>query len=118
MDAQQAFVGYDEGPLLFRPTYRYDLGTQRYDTSEKMRIPAWTGTSFINNSTHPIRAQEQELVDRVLYRGNKLDLTAYSRAELTSSDHRPGMDPPPPPCPMSLDCMCSRVEVEAKYGSL
>ena len=43
MDAKAAFAGYEEGPLLFRPTYRYDLGTDNYDTSEKMRIPAWTG---------------------------------------------------------------------------
>ena len=43
MDAKLVFSGYEEGPLLFRPTYKYDLGTNRYDTSEKMRIPAWTG---------------------------------------------------------------------------
>lgn len=43
IDSGAAFVGYEEGPLLFRPTYRYDLGTDNYDTSEKMRIPAWTG---------------------------------------------------------------------------
>lgn len=43
MDSRQAFVGYEEGPVLFRPTYKYDLGTDNYDTSEKMRIPAWTG---------------------------------------------------------------------------
>jgi len=43
MDSHTAFAGYEEGPLLFRPTYRYDLGTDIYDTSEKMRIPAWTG---------------------------------------------------------------------------
>ena len=43
MDMKVAFSGYEEGPLLFRPTYRYDLGTDTYDTSEKMRIPAWTG---------------------------------------------------------------------------
>ena len=43
MDSGAAFVGYEEGPLLFRPTYRYDVGTDIYDTSEKMRIPAWTG---------------------------------------------------------------------------
>ena len=46
MDAGIAFTGYQEGPLLFRPTYRYDLGTDNYDTSEKMRIPAWTGALF------------------------------------------------------------------------
>lgn len=68
-DARQAFVGYEEGPILFRPTYRYDLGTDNYDTSEKMRIPAWT--------------------DRILYKGNQLDLAVYSRAELKGSDHKP-----------------------------
>jgi len=46
MDAGVAFAGYQEGPLLFRPTYRYDIGTDTYDTSEKMRIPAWTGTPW------------------------------------------------------------------------
>ena len=43
MDMKVAFSEYEEGPLLFRPTYRYDLGTDTYDTSEKMRVPAWTG---------------------------------------------------------------------------
>lgn len=38
-----AFIGYQEASLTFRPTYKYDLGTSNYDTSEKMRIPAWTG---------------------------------------------------------------------------
>ncbi|KAJ7498702.1 SacI homology domain-containing protein [Mycena latifolia] len=69
IDTGAAFVGYEEGPLLFRPTYRYDLGTDNYDTSEKMRIPAWT--------------------DRILYRGGALDLAVYSRAELKGSDHKP-----------------------------
>lgn len=43
MKNQMAFVGYEEGPILFRPTYRYDLYSDNYDTSEKQRIPAWTG---------------------------------------------------------------------------
>lgn len=47
MDAGIAFAGYQEGPLLFRPTYRYDIGTDTYDTSEKMRIPAWTGVLYL-----------------------------------------------------------------------
>jgi hypothetical protein len=69
IDLKAAFEGFEEGPLLFRPTYRYDVGTDNYDTSEKLRIPAWT--------------------DRILSRGNNLDLTVYSRAELKGSDHRP-----------------------------
>ncbi|KAG8756095.1 inositol polyphosphate 5-phosphatase, partial [Ceratobasidium sp. 428] len=69
METQAAFVGYEEGPVLFRPTYRYDLQSDEYDTSEKFRIPAWT--------------------DRILFRGTGLDLASYSRAELRQSDHRP-----------------------------
>ena len=55
MDDGVAFHGYQEGPLLFRPTYKYDVGTDNYDSSEKMRIPAWTGKSTKNitpNNTH------------------------------------------------------------------
>ncbi|QRV87863.1 hypothetical protein RhiJN_15881 [Ceratobasidium sp. AG-Ba] len=69
MANQSAFVGYEEGPILFRPTYRYDLESDEYDTSEKLRIPAWT--------------------DRIVYRGTGLDLGTYFRAELKQSDHRP-----------------------------
>ncbi|KAA1473494.1 inositol polyphosphate phosphatase [Dentipellis sp. KUC8613] len=69
IDSGAAFGGYAEGPIQFRPTYRYDLGTDNYDTSEKMRIPAWT--------------------DRILYKGHTLELSEYSRAELRGSDHRP-----------------------------
>jgi hypothetical protein len=46
MDTEVAFAGYNEGPLLFRPTYRYDAGTDQYDTSDKMRVPAWTGKQW------------------------------------------------------------------------
>uniref|UniRef100_A0A8C5PT70 SKICH domain-containing protein n=1 Tax=Leptobrachium leishanense TaxID=445787 RepID=A0A8C5PT70_9ANUR len=31
-----------EGPLTFPPTYKYDVGTNTYDTSSKKRKPAWT----------------------------------------------------------------------------
>lgn len=86
MDERAVFEGYQEGPLLFRPTYKYDLGTDNYDTSEKMRVPAWTGT--------PSRLESQSCdlypTDRILFRGSNLDLAVYSRVELRSSDHRAG----------------------------
>ena len=63
MRSRRVFAGFSEGPLVFKPTYkyfyplqqylhelihyfgirsRYDNGTQTYDSSEKQRIPAWT----------------------------------------------------------------------------
>ncbi|RZF48921.1 hypothetical protein LSTR_LSTR003301 [Laodelphax striatellus] len=37
-----AFPGFREGPLTFAPTYKYDPGTQNYDTSHKQRTPSYT----------------------------------------------------------------------------
>lgn len=39
---QQVFRGFIEGNIDFAPTYKYDLFSEDYDTSEKCRTPAWT----------------------------------------------------------------------------
>ncbi|KAI9655664.1 MAG: inositol polyphosphate 5-phosphatase [Alyxoria varia] len=65
----RAFPHYSEARILFPPTYKFDVGTDDYDTSEKGRIPAWC--------------------DRVLWKGHNLRQTAYSIAPLRFSDHRP-----------------------------
>lgn len=70
--ARQAFVGYAEGTLVFLPTYKYDFQSQAYDTSEKMRVPAWTDR-ILFKSQHPFEAK----------------MLNYDRAELFTSDHRP-----------------------------
>ncbi|XP_043279076.1 synaptojanin-1 [Venturia canescens] len=76
------FKNFLEGPINFAPTYKYDLFSDDYDTSEKCRQPAWT--------------------DRILWKRRKqvpdIDspsdwnpgrLIHYGRAELKQSDHRP-----------------------------
>lgn len=70
MIAGEAFPYYHEMEINFPPTYKFDPGTKTYDTSEKMRIPAWT--------------------DRILSRGSVLKQTKYGCAEdILFSDHRP-----------------------------
>lgn len=59
---------FQEGQISFDPTYKYDVGTDTYDTSEKRRAPAWC--------------------DRILYRG-KVEQVEYRRHEVRISDHRP-----------------------------
>ncbi|KAG7123570.1 inositol polyphosphate 5-phosphatase C9G1.10c like protein [Verticillium longisporum] len=61
---------FEELPIKFAPTYKYDVGTDDYDTSEKRRSPAWC--------------------DRLLYRGRgRIKQLDYVRHEVRVSDHRP-----------------------------
>ena len=62
---------FNESPINFAPTYKYNVGTDEYDTSEKQRSPAWC--------------------DRLLYRGlGRIKQTEYRRHDsIKVSDHRP-----------------------------
>ena len=62
---------FNEAPITFPPTYKYNVGSNEYDTSEKKRTPAWC--------------------DRIYYRGaiGKIVPVNYQRHEVYASDHRP-----------------------------
>ncbi|KAF9954162.1 hypothetical protein BGZ65_004209, partial [Modicella reniformis] len=71
----KAFSEFGEPPITFQPTFKYDVGTNTWDSSEKRRVPAYT--------------------DRILYRSKDLlkdsveTLFYKSHMELTISDHKP-----------------------------
>ncbi len=49
MAAGQTFRGMREGPITFRPTYKFDKASANpfaYDSSEKRRVPAWCDRIF------------------------------------------------------------------------
>ena len=64
--------GFSEGPITFKPTYKYDLHSKEYDSSVKRRSPAWC--------------------DRILWHSRVADRVQqlhYKRYEADVSDHRP-----------------------------
>jgi len=59
-----------EHSICFKPTYKLDINSDKYDSSTKKRIPAWT--------------------DRILFVPSGVTCTAYDADfSLRSSDHRP-----------------------------
>ncbi|KAJ1393206.1 Inositol polyphosphate-related phosphatase [Sesbania bispinosa] len=71
----QIFNGFCEGTLTFKPTYKYNKGSSNYDTSYKVRVPAWT--------------------DRILFKvedANDVEATLHSYEsidDIYGSDHKP-----------------------------
>jgi hypothetical protein len=65
----KVFQYFDEAEITFPPTYKFDNGTDEYDTSDKQRIPAWT--------------------DRILKKGSGMRQLQYGSAMLRLSDHKP-----------------------------
>ena len=74
-DGDIAFGGWSESEITFKPTYKFDVNTDIYDTSFKQRVPSWT--------------------DRVLYRAAKPcavhphPKSYKSHPGIKLSDHKP-----------------------------
>lgn len=75
------FNDFLEGEITFPPTYKYDLFSDDFDTSEKCRAPAWTDRVLWRR-----RVQQTDSENPNWNFGN---LLFYGRAELKQSDHRP-----------------------------
>ncbi|XP_040011195.1 phosphatidylinositol 4,5-bisphosphate 5-phosphatase A [Xiphias gladius] len=93
-DSETVLEGFQEGPLKFPPTYKFDVGTNTYDTSGKKRKPAWTDRILWRlRATAPagaaLSAGKRGSISG-LTSGTKVMQHCYrSHMEYTVSDHKP-----------------------------
>ncbi|CAN7082908.1 unnamed protein product, partial [Brassica oleracea var. botrytis] len=71
----EIFKGYNEGTLGFKPTYKYNVGSSNYDTSHKVRVPAWTDRILY-------KIQDTKNIQTTLYSYDSID-------QVNGSDHKP-----------------------------
>lgn len=89
-DSETVLEGFQEGPLKFPPTYKFDVGTNTYDTSGKKRKPAWTDRILWRlRATAPAGAGKRGSISG-LTSGTKVTQHSYrSHMEFMISDHKP-----------------------------
>lgn len=82
-----AFEDFKEGEITFQPTYKYDKGTDNFDSSEKERKPAYTDIVLWFNGKGSDRENEGATSEKV-----KVVCKSYTSAmDLKMSDHKPVM---------------------------
>ncbi|KAK9885426.1 hypothetical protein WA026_010922 [Henosepilachna vigintioctopunctata] len=77
-----AFRGFTEAKITFPPTYKYDPGTQNFDTSSKQRAPAYTDRILYKQRTTRRLSSAVHIPP--------LQCLAYNSVpSITTSDHKP-----------------------------
>ncbi|XP_068631973.1 inositol polyphosphate 5-phosphatase E [Battus philenor] len=88
-----AFRDFREAPITFPPTYKYDPGSQQFDTSSKQRAPAYTdrilykARSMTTNSSSAFSGLRRV---STVPASSGLKCLAYNSAQsVCTSDHKP-----------------------------
>ncbi|NXI68732.1 PI5PA phosphatase, partial [Anseranas semipalmata] len=86
--AWPVLTGFQEGPLNFPPTFKFDVGTNNYDSSAKKRKPAWTDRILwkIKSPSVGLGAGGRRPSQGIL---SVSQLCYCSHMEYTISDHKP-----------------------------
>ncbi|KAJ8728090.1 hypothetical protein PYW08_016475 [Mythimna loreyi] len=88
-----AFRDFREAPITFPPTYKYDPGSQQFDTSSKQRAPAYTdrilykSRSMTSNSTSAFSGLRR--ISSVPVTSGVKCLAYNSVQSVCTSDHKP-----------------------------
>ena len=72
-DCGRIFRGFREAPILFKPSYKFDPGTMLWDSSKKLRAPAWCDRVLVSS-------RKEIAVENTLYTCEYFSM---------HSDHRP-----------------------------
>ncbi|XP_037338870.2 phosphatidylinositol 4,5-bisphosphate 5-phosphatase A [Pungitius pungitius] len=122
-DSETVLEGFQEGPLKFPPTYKFDVGTDTYDTSGKKRKPAWTDRILWRLRATAAAGAALGAGKRGstlgLASGTKVTQHYYrSHMEYTVSDHKPVSSIFTLQFPYKLDVPLVTIIVEDEWNSI
>ncbi|KAK2575647.1 hypothetical protein KPH14_011910 [Odynerus spinipes] len=80
--------GFEEAAITFPPTYKYDPGTQNFDSSSKQRTPAYTDRILFKGKSGYIRRVSRESTSS--HKDGAIECLIYdSVPSICTSDHKP-----------------------------